>query len=101
MPRKKSYDITIRMRRKDGKRVTAEEAKRALWAAHKIAQHGGSITRELREWKIEAIVWRTIPGKEYTYDDHSKSGTQEVLENMGGILETLGLEGLRVAVPER
>lgn len=91
-------DITVRLRRKDGRRAGADEAKAALWAAHKIAQAGGNVVTALREWDIQAIDWRNTyasgKSKTFTYTDN----VSEVLGNMGGILETAGLAGLRVAL---
>lgn len=100
---KKVADVTVHMRRKDGKRVTKEEAKRALWAAHKIAQRGGDPFAELREWTIEAINWRNVykSGREKTYRYDSPAAIADVIGNIGGIMETIGMDKLRVAVPER
>jgi hypothetical protein len=89
------HDITIRLRRKDGRKVDAATARRALWAAHKIAQKGGSLKDEMREWVIEAIDWRKTPGKKYEY---SGNNVTDVIANMGGILETVGMDNLRVEV---
>jgi len=99
--RKRIVDITVRLRRKDGKKTTAEQAKAALWAAHKIAQKGGNVATALREWKIEALDWRNTyasgHSKTFTYTEN----LTEVLANMGGVFETLGLDGLRVALVDR
>lgn len=99
--RARIVDITVRLRRKDGAKATAEQAKAALWAAHKIAQKGGNVVTALREWSIEAIDWRNTyasgKSKTFTYTDN----VAEVLANMGGILETAGLDGLRVALVNR
>ncbi len=100
--RGKVTDITIRMRRKDGRRVSEDEAKAALWAAHKIAQRpGGDILRELREWDIEAVNWRNVyrSGKEKRYRYTGKDAA-EAIGAMGGIFEWAGLEGLRVGTPD-
>lgn len=91
----KTHDITIRMRRKDGHRTTAQQAKAALWAAHKRAQRGEEV--ELRDWIIEAVDWRKGSGREYSY---TGSRAAEAIANMGGILETVGMDGLRVEVPD-
>lgn len=99
--RKRIVDITVRLRRKDGQKATADQAKAALWAAHKIAQKGGNVVTALREWKIEAIDWRNTyasgRSKSFTYTED----LTDVLANMGGILETAGLDGLRVALVNR
>lgn len=97
----KIVDITVRLRRKDGGKANAEQAKAALWAAHKIAQKGGDVATALREWKIEAIDWRNTyasgHGKTFTYTEK----LTDVIANMGGILETIGLDGLRVALVDK
>lgn len=94
-------DITIRIRRKDGRKATLEQARAALWAAHKIAQKGGDVEAGLREWKIEAVNWRNTYAsgkfKDFTY----KEDISEVLANMGGILEVVGLAKLRVELVNR
>lgn len=99
--RKRIVDITVRLQRKDGRKVAAEEAKAALWAAHKIAQAGGNVVTALREWNIHAIDWRNTyaSGRDKTFHYSARtSDLSEVLGNMGGILETAGLKGLRVAL---
>lgn len=96
MAKHKHHDITVRMRRRDGKKVSPLTAKKALWAAHKIAQRGGSIAAHLTEWEVEAVDWRA-GRRSYTY---TGSDATAALENLGGILETLTMEGLRVGVPE-
>lgn len=99
MASKKTTDFTIRLRRKDGRRATPREAKAALWAAHKIAQRGGNVVTALKEWEIHAIDWRNRYRsgrvKEFHY---GRDQVTEAIGNMGGILESLGLDGLRVAL---
>lgn len=94
-PKPRVVDITIRITRKDGKPATRTDARKALWAAHKILQRGGSL-RELKAWDIHAIDWRNTyasgHSKTYTYD----TDMDEVLGNMGGILESVGMDALRV-----
>jgi hypothetical protein len=96
------HDITIRLRRKDGRKVTAAEARKALWAAHKIAQHGGNPVAELREWDIEAIDWRKEfrSGRTKSYR-YAGSDAAAAITDMGGILEDIGMAGLRVEVAPR
>lgn len=105
MAKGKIHDITIRLRRKDGARTTAAQAKAALWAAHKIAQKGGDVDRELREWDIKGIDWRTVTrrGREktYNYAPGGKVSMGEVVGALGGIFEYLGMDGLRVGVPDK
>lgn len=101
----KVHDITVRLRRKDGTPSTAAQAKAALWAAHKIAQKGGDVEKEMREWEIKGINWRTVSrrGRErtYNYAPGGRVSISEVIGSMGGILETQGMEGLRVAVVDK
>jgi len=99
--RKRVVDITVRLRRKDGKRVSAKEAKAALWAAHKIAQKGGDVAAGLREWVIEAINWRNTYASGHSKTFQYTENLTEVIGNMGGILESAGLSGLRVALVNR
>ena len=96
----KVTDISIRIRRRDGQPATLRQARAALWVAHKIAQRGGDVERELREWVIVAINWRNVyrSGKEKTY--RYTDGITEVIAAMGGIFEDKGLDGLRVEVPD-
>lgn len=96
--RRRVVDITIRLRRKDGRRADAKEAKAALWAAHKIAQKGGNPVEQLRDWVIEAVDWRNTYPSGHTKTFRYTEKLEEVIANMGGILESLGLEGLRVAL---
>lgn len=86
-------DVTLDFKRRDGKRVSEDEARRALWAAHKLVQSGGSV-KDLKEWEIEAIDWRADE-REYHY---GASRIDEVLGNLGGILETIGLEGIKAVL---
>lgn len=97
MPRKHNpiSDITLHFRRHDGKPVSDKEARAALWAAHKIAQSGKNVTTEMREWVIEGIDWK-VGSRRYHY---GPSRINEVVGNMGGILESIGLEGIRAAKP--
>lgn len=99
MPRKGVVqDITIHMRRKDGRKATADQARKAFWAAQEIARRGGDIAKEMREWELVAIDWRHTPGKEYRYDQGTPSKPQEVLENLIGIIRTVGMSGLTVRI---
>lgn len=95
-PKPRLVDISIRMSRKDGKRVSRSEARKALWAAHKIVQKGGSLSTALREWRVHAIDWKnTYPsGAEKEY--HYTSKLDEVFGSMGGILETIDFDTLRI-----
>lgn len=103
MSKGKVHDITVRLRRKDGAKVSPEQARAALWAAHKIAQRGGDVEAEMREWDIRGINWRTVTkgGREktYNYAPGGRTSITEVIGNMGGIFESVGLAGLRVEVP--
>lgn len=106
MAKGKVHDITIRIRRKDGARSTIEQAKAAVWVAHKIAQRGGDVEKELRDWEIKAINWRTVTKrggheKNYTYSPGGQTSISEVIANMGGILESVGMDGLRIAEPDK
>jgi hypothetical protein len=104
MTKKRINDITVRMRRKDGTKATGDQAKKALWAAHKIAQRGGDVEAEMRDWEISAIDWRKVTRagrkREFHYVPGGRASITQVVADMGGILETLGLAGLRVAVPD-
>lgn len=93
MPRKHNQisDITLHFKRRDGKPVSDKEARAALWAAHKIAQSGKNVTDEMREWIIEAIDWK-VGNRRYHY---GPARINEVVGNMGGILESIGLDGIR------
>lgn len=94
MPRKRNpiSDITLHFKRRDGKPVSDKEARAALWAAHKIAQKpGGNVETDMREWVIEGIDWKAGP-REYHY---GPGKITEVIGNMGGILESIGLDGVR------
>jgi hypothetical protein len=101
--KKKLTDITIRMRRKDGRKVSGAVARKALWAAFKIAKRGGNLATELREWTIEAINWRNVyqSGGEKTYTYSTSDAVAEALQAMGGIFNSINWEtDLRVAVPD-
>lgn len=100
--RGKITDITIRLRRVDGRRPTEADARAALWAAHKIAQRGGDVSRELREWRIDGIDWHNIyaTGKEKTYQ-YRATDIDTAIAAMGGILEDIGMKGIRIAFPDR
>jgi hypothetical protein len=64
-----------------------------------ILRRGGSLRHDLREWFVEAIDWRNTFAsghtKEYKYRERTDD-IDEVLGNMGGILETIGIDALRV-----
>jgi hypothetical protein len=66
-----------------GGKYTEADAFKALWAAHKITQHGGKLD-EMREWEFEAIDWRKSNSGEYHYQGDRVT---EVIANLGGILE--------------
>lgn len=98
MGTKKLKDFTVRLIRKDGRKVTAKEARAALWAAYKIARKGGDLATEMREWTILAINWRNDDGKEYEYGSER---AEEILTALGGILHMLDWNhDLRAEVPD-
>lgn len=86
-------DITIHMKRKDGKHFTKAEARAAVWAAHKIVQRGGSV-RDMREWEFEAVDWRH--GKREKH--YGRAAIDEVLNAIGPILED---DRTRIAVRDK
>ncbi len=96
MPRKKKYDVTVHMRRKDKRRMTEQEARNAFWAAQEIARHGGDVNKEMREWELVAIDWQTTPGKLYHYDKNAPSTAVEALQNLVGIIREVGKAGLSI-----
>lgn len=88
-------DISVHVRRKDGKKISEKEARAALWAAHKLVQSGKSLTA-LKEWDIKAVNWR-VGGRSYRY---SGGDVEQALIDMGGILETVGMSAIRAGVPD-
>lgn len=96
-PKPRRIDVTIRIQRRDGRKTTEADARRALWAAHEILRKGGRLSEALREWRVSAIDWRNTfasgNSKEYQYT----TDIEEVLGNLGGVLRTVGIGALRVA----
>jgi len=91
-------DISFRLLGKRGARYTNDQVRAGLWFAHK---HGAGA---LADFALEGIDWRNTykrgAEQEYSYPDQ-KTSVQEVLDNAGGILNTVGLSGLRVALVEQ
>lgn len=96
MPRKKKYDITIHMRRKDGRKASEAETRNAFWAAQEIARHGGDVNKEMREWELVGIDWQNIPGKLYHYDKDTPSSVTEAFQNLVGMIREVGKAGLTI-----
>ncbi len=100
MPSHKTHDITIRLRRKDRRRITREEARAALWAAQEIARRGGDVEAEMRDFDIEAIDWRHTyrsgRQKTYRYVRGGSPPVSEVLVSIVGILREVDMNALRV-----
>lgn len=95
----KLKDFTVRMWRKDKKKVTAKEARAALWAAYKLAKEGKDLETALRDWHIEAINWRNSDDKVFIYGSERAA---EVLVALGGILNTIDWNNdLRAEVPDK
>lgn len=95
---KKLKDFTVRMWRKDKKKVTAKEARAALWVAYQLAVKGEDLETALREWHIEAINWRNDDDKIYTYGSDRAA---EILVSLGGILKTIDWNrDIRAEVPD-
>lgn len=80
---KVSYRTVEKMVNVGGGKYTEDDAFKALWAAHKITQHGGKL-EEMREWEFEAVDWRKSNSGEYHY---TAGRVTEVIANLGGILE--------------
>lgn len=91
-------DITFRLIGKPGAQYRNDQVRAALWHAHK---HGATA---LTDFSLDGLDWRNTYARgrqiEYTYPD-ARTGVQEVLDNAGGILNTVGLAGLRVALVEQ
>lgn len=91
-------DITFRLMGKPGVHYANDQVRAALWFTHK---HGAGA---MKDFSLDGLDWRnTYPrGRQidYSYPD-GKTGVQEVLDNAGGILNTVGLAGLRVALVEQ
>lgn len=95
----KIKDFTVRMWRKDKKKVTAKEARAALWVAYKLAKEGKDLGTALREWHIEAIDWRNEDGKVFTYGGERAA---EILVALGPILNTIDWNNdIRAEVPDK
>ncbi len=94
----KIKDFTVRMWRKDKKKVTAKEARAALWVAYKLAKNGENLDVALRDWHIEAINWRNQDEKVFTYGSDRAA---EILVALGPILNSLDWNNdLRAEVPD-
>ena len=94
----KLKDFTVHMRRKDGKKVTAKEARAALWVAYKLARDGQDLNTALKEWHIEGIDWHNDDEKIYNYGSERAA---EILVALGGVLHTINWnKDLRIEVPD-
>lgn len=82
----KIEDITVRLIGPLGAKTS--QVRRVFWRAHK--EGPGSLTG----WNIEGIDWR---GYIYPSEDVS---LEEAMQNMAGIVNTVGMKGLRVALVE-
>ena len=82
---KRIEDITVRMVARSSGKWTPAQVKKAFWAAHKL---GASA---LREWTLDAVDWRG-----WMYPT-AKASVDEAIENLGGIVNTVGMKALRVA----
>lgn len=90
-------DITFRLTGKPGAKYTDDQVRAALWFAHKHGAHAlGDFTLDGMDWRNEH---KGGGEKDYPYPN-PKVSLQEALDNAGGILNTVGLAGLRVALVE-
>lgn len=100
-PKPRIIDITIRMRRKDGTPTTREQARKALWAAHKAARRGHGVGELLTHWTIEAVDWRnTYASGKFKVYAYTGAKAAQAIDDMGGLLEEIGMDKLRVEVPD-
>lgn len=96
--RARIVDVTIKLKRKDGRPASEEQARNALWAAQEIARKGGDVTELMKEWEIHAIDWRNTYRNGHYKDYHyNAEDISDVLAAMVGILRDVGKARLRVA----
>lgn len=81
----KVEDITVRLIAPPGVTATTAEVRAVFWRAHKDGP--GTLTK----WLVEGMDWRG-----YAYPGAQVS-LEEAMQNMAGIVNTVGLDGLRVA----
>lgn len=86
---RKVNDVTVRLQAKDPGEHTKEQVARAFWFAHK---HGAAA---LTAWDIVGVDWQR-GARTYRYPTRLV-GVNEVIRQVVGLTNTVGLDGLRVA----